>query len=125
MDHARGVDGGQGQLAVDGLLLADRDLGGLAPRDLHGQQEVQLEAGFVQDIGHAVGVFGQGQGAIAQGLGRAGTLQRGRPLPGIDQGPDRNAAVDDVLAVVAGVVPAGASVQGVVAAGPGLAALVG
>ena len=46
------------------------------------------------------------------------------PLPGIHQGPGRDAAIDDILSMVAGIVPAAADVERIGAAGPAIAVLV-
>ncbi len=76
---------------------------------------------------HPVGALGDGHGAVAEGRG-VGAGEVPGPFVGVDQLPGRHAAVDDVLAVVAGVVPAAAHVQpvaAVVAAGHVGVALVG
>ncbi len=115
------------QLALLGVLLgAGRQAGPLrvvdlvegharqrlAGRDLHPQQEVDLPAGLVQDVRHGVAALGHAQRRVTQRRVRPGPL---RPLEGVDQLPGGDPAVDHVLALVAGVVPAAAHVQAVVA----------
>ena len=86
----------------------------LTRRHLHPEQELDLPAGLVEDVGHTVAVFGNPQRAVGQPIGLAATPAR-RPLPGAEQLVRGDSAVDDVLAVVARVVPATAHVEPVVA----------
>ena len=86
----------------------------LARRHLHLQQELQLPARLVEDVGHRV----------LASPGCSACRRRSRRVPpnlvsartGSASSRRRDAAVDDVLAVIAGVVPAAADVQRVVAA---------
>ena len=86
----------------------------LAGRHLHAQQELQLPAGLVEDVRHAVAALGQVQRRVAE-RGRLGGRGDLGPLERAQQLVDRDAAVDHVLAVVARVVPAAADVERVVA----------
>ncbi len=127
------VEGGRGgrrvQLALLGVvagqqrqtgprLVVDLVVGHAGQRlplgHLHLQQEVQFPADLVEDVRHLVAALRDGEGAVAElrGLARAGVQ---RALVGAEQLPGGDAAVDDVLAVVAGVVPAAGDVEGVVA----------
>ena len=78
-------------------------------------QELQLPARLVEDVGHAVAALGHAQGAVAQGRAEAGRRRGLGALEGAQQLVGGDAAVDDVLAVVARVVPAAADVEPVVA----------
>ncbi len=92
----------------------------LALGDLHGQQELHLPAGLVQDVGHTVVPLGDGQG----GVGDPGGVPGGRGVRALvdaHQLVDGDAAVHHVLAVVARVVPAAGHVERVVARGGGVA----
>ncbi len=86
----------------------------LSVRHLHLQQELQLPAGLVEDVGHLVAALGDVERTVAElrGLPGAGVQ---RALVGAEQLPGGDAAVDDVLAVISGVVPAAGDVEGVVA----------
>src|SRR5690606_25376539 len=79
----------------------------LAVRHLHAQQELLLPAGLVEHVGDAVAGLRDVERAAGEG--------RLAPLVQAHERVRRAAAVDDVLAVVAGVVPAAADVQEVVA----------
>ena len=82
---------------------------GLSLRHLHPQQRVQAEARLVEQVGLAVFALGDAHLAVAEVAGRR--AEAGQHLVLVLQRPDREAAVDQVLAVVAGVVPAAADVQ--------------
>ncbi len=126
MGHARGVDGCQDQPAFGtGILRAHRQGQGRAGRNLHGQQEVHFPAGFVQQVGDAVGVFGDLAVTVGEGGQGRGLAQDDGALIGVLQRPHRDAAVDHILSLVAGVVPASAGIERIAAAGPNLATLVG
>jgi hypothetical protein len=91
----------------------------LTGRDLHPQHELDLPPRFVQYVGSPVAGLGNPQRVV----GSAGLLVE------VEQLPRRQRAVDDVLAVIAGVVPTASDVEAVVAgageAGDGDVALVG
>src|SRR5690606_2521363 len=74
--------------------------------DDHFEHPFELPARLVEDVGHAIAVFGHAQRAVAL------TTRGGHQLS------DGDAAIDDVFSVVAGIVPAAADIERVVA-GPG------
>ncbi len=65
---------------------------------------------MVARLGDAGGAIGEVAGVV---------------LVGIEQGPQRDAAIDDIFAVITGIVPAAADIEPVGAAGPDIATLVG
>src|SRR5690606_18775587 len=85
--------------------------------DLHAEQEFHLPARLVEQIRHAVLVLRDVQLAVAE---RGDGAERARSLVEVEQGPNGDAPVDDVLSVIAGVVPAAAHVEAVAAAARGL-----
>ena len=94
-----------------------------AVRHLHPQQELHLPPCLVQQVGYAVGGFRDRQGAVGERLEGLATHDQG-PLILVEQLPGGDTAVDHVLTVVTGVVPAAPHIQGVVA-GPRHAGHVG
>src|SRR5690606_7962345 len=79
---------------------------------------LHFPARFVEQIRNAVRVLRDVHRAVGEDRGRA---ERARALVEVEQGPDGEAPVDDVLSVITGVVPPAAHVEAVRAAAAGLA----
>jgi len=87
----------------------------LALGHLHLEQELELPAGLVEQVGDPVPPLGDVHGPIRERAGRLAEVPRA--LVEVEERPSRHGAVDHVLAVVPGVVPATRHVERVVAAG--------
>ena len=101
-----GSSGRPVQFCVVDLVVGHAGAAARRPGTCMLQQELQLPAGLVEDVGHAVAALRAWPGAVAscRRAPAASWCARTRCISWCD----RDAAVDDVLAVVAGVVPAAA-----------------
>ena len=91
-------------------------------RRLHAQEELELYPHFIQQVVDAVIRLGYERARIGEGVRFPQYLL---PLMNIEKGPDGYAGVDDVLAVIARVVPAAGNIECVVAARPLVSVTVG
>jgi hypothetical protein len=101
------------RLARDAGVGCDRQL--RAVGDLHRKQEGDFDARFVEQIVLAIAAFGQREAAVGE---RGCVTERCEPFVQVEQSPGRDAAVDDVFALIAGVVPAAGRVELVAATRP-------
>ena len=115
--HAAGVDGRQ--RLHPARLPTVRQRRPRAVGHLHGQQEAHLPRRFVEQVVAAVARLRQRGAAVGEGRGG------GVDLVEVEQRPQCDAAVDDIFAVVARVVPAAGHVERIVAARPDRAGEVG
>ncbi len=93
-----------------------------AVRRLHREQEAQFPPRLVEQGVRAVPVLRDRQPPVREQ--RAAVAGAARPRIGVEQGPGADAAVDDIFALVARVVPAAGHVQRQRATGPSIALLV-
>ena len=108
MRHAAGIDHRQVHRAA-AALVPDRQRRPRPLRHLHLQEELQFIARFVEQVGDAVSRLWQRGALVGK---RAGDFVE------IQERPDRDAAIDDVFAVIARVVPAAGHVDWIGAARP-------
>ncbi len=117
MRHAPGID--RRQPVRPAPLSPDRQRQHLALRHLHRQQEPHFPARLVQQVVDAVPRLGQRGRAVGEG-GRARI-----DLIEILQHPQRDAAIDDIFALVARIIPAAGHVELIGAARPDRACQIG
>ena len=106
--------------AGPGLERPDRQAHPRALRHLHREQELDLPARLVEQVVDAVAGLGKGGAAVGEEWAPADAAE----LVQVEQGPDRDAAVDDIFPLVAGIVPSPRDVERVSAGRPAIAALV-
>src|SRR5690554_4975787 len=106
--------GGQRQSGPTHIVnfMVDHARFGLTLRYLHGEHEFHLPAHFVEDVRYTVATLRNIQGAVREGAGIVAQVQS--TLVHDEQFPDGDTAVDNILTVIAGVVPAFGHVKAVV-----------
>src|SRR4051794_404919 len=90
-------------------------------RNLHFEQELKFPPRLIKQVRDAVVVLGDCDRSIGKRVGRAnGKIM----LIKVEEGPDGNSAVYNVLPLVTCVIPSSCKVQGIRAAAPEIAALI-